>query len=394
VSVERIQRGGGEVVWRVRWRDARGRNRSRVLGRKRDAEAFDAELRRRKRTGELAALDAGRETLDEYVAGAWSRAYAAHLAPRTRQTYASAYDRHISPRLGDLRLREIDAEVVASFQGDLIRAGVGPHAIRKAMTLLGGILQRAAEAKRIDFNPQRVVRKARLPRTAEVRPLPPAQVEQLRRTLAHRDATIVSVLAYAGLRPGELRVMRWRHVGERTLLVDAVKTGARRSVRLLAPLRGDLGEWRTVTDDDSEDTLIFPAADGGEWSANAFEKWRRRVFAPALRSIGIERGRPYDLRHSFASLLLHEGRSVIYVARQLGHGAELTMRTYGHVIEELEDRPQLPAEDAIREAREALDGGEHVPVSYLSPSAAEAASAEVAANAERPEQDSNLRPTP
>lgn len=40
---------------------------------------------------------------------------------------------------------------------------------------------------------------------------------------------------------------------------------------------------------------------------------------------------------------------VIYVARQLGHGAELTMRVYGHVIEELEDRPQLPAEDAIRE---------------------------------------------
>ena len=103
-----------------------------------------------------------------------------------------------------------------------------------------------------------------------------------------------------------------------------------------------------------DDALVFPAADGGEWSANAFEKWRRRVFTPALRSIGIERGRPYDLRHSFASLLLHEGRSVIYVARQLGHGAELTMRTYGHVIEELEDRPQLPAEDAISEARGAL----------------------------------------
>lgn len=44
--------------------------------------------------------------------------------------------------------------------------------------------------------------------------------------------------------------------------------------------------------------------------------------------------------------------SAIYVARQLGHGAELTMRTYGHVIEELEDRPQLPADEAIREARE------------------------------------------
>jgi len=149
-----------------------------------------------------------------------------------------------------------------------------------------------------------------------------------------------------------------------------------------------------VTDDDSEDALVFPATDRGEWSANAFEKWRRRVFTPALRLIGIERGRPYDLRHSFASLLLHEGRSVIYVARQLGHGAELTMRTYGHVIEELEDRPQLPAEDAIREARETLNQGEDVPVSYLSPSPDEAPSTEIPANPERPEQDSNLRPTP
>jgi hypothetical protein len=35
----------------------------------------------------------------------------------------------------------------------------------------------------------------------------------------------------------------------------------------------------------------------------------------------------------FASLLLHEGRSVAYVARQLGHGANLTMGTYGHVVE-------------------------------------------------------------
>lgn len=353
MSVERRQQTSGEVVWRVRWRDAQGRNRSRVLGRKRDAEAFDAEIKRRMRTGELAALDGGRETLDEYVAGAWSRAHAAHLRPRTRQTYASTYDRHISPRLGGLRLNEIDAEVIASFQGDLIRDGVGAHAIRKAITLLGGILQRAAESKRIAYNPQRVVRKARLPRSAEVRPLAPAAVEAVRAVLPQRDATIVSVLAYAGLRPGELRGLRWRHVGERTLLVDAEKTGARRSVRLLAPLRADLGEWRSVSGQPPDAAHVFPTAGGGLWSANAFEKWRRRVFTPALQTTGTERARPYDLRHSFASLLLHEGRSVIYVARQLGHGAELTMRVYGHVIEELEDRPQLPAEDAIREARQA-----------------------------------------
>jgi integrase len=62
------------------------------------------------------------------------------------------------------------------------------------------------------------------------------------------------------------------------------------------------------------------------------------------------------LRHSFASLLLHEGRSVIYVARQLGHGARLTLSTYGHVIDELEDLPRIDAETAIAEARTRLGG--------------------------------------
>lgn len=353
MSIERRQLGSGEVVWRVRWRDSRGQNRSRVLGRKRDAEAFDAEIRRRTRMGELAALDGGRETLDDFVAGTWSRAHAAHLRPRTRQTYASTYDRHISPRLGGLRLNEIDPEVIATFQGDLIRGGVGPHAIRKAMSLLGGILQRAAESQRIAFNPQRVVRKARLPRSAEVRPLAPVSVEALRAVLPPRDATVISVLAYAGLRPGELRGLRWQHVGERTLLVAAEKTAARRSVRLLGPLRADLEDFHAAATAPADNDYLFPAIGGRAWSANAFEKWRRRVFMPALEKAGVERARPYDLRHSFASLLLHEGRSVIYVARQLGHGAELTMRVYGHVIEELDDRPQLPAEDAIGEARQA-----------------------------------------
>jgi Phage integrase family len=178
--------------------------------------------------------------------------------------------------------------------------------------------------------------------------------------------------------------MRWRHIGERTLLVDAEKTGTRRRVRLLAPLRTDLLDWNATAGDRGDDDLVFPGVDGTEWSANAFEKWRRRVFTPALRSIRVERGRPYDLRHAFASLLLHEGRSVIYVARQLGHGAELTMRTYGHVIEELEDRPQLPAEDAIQEARDRLEAAKDVPVSYLSATSAQPASAEVPANVRTP----------
>ena len=69
------------------------------------------------------------------------------------------------------------------------------------------------------------MRKARLPLSPEVRPFAPVRVEAMRAAAELRDATIVSVLAYSGLRPGELRELRWRHVRERTLLVNAAKTG-------------------------------------------------------------------------------------------------------------------------------------------------------------------------
>lgn len=54
---------------------------------------------------------------------------------------------------------------------------------------------------------------------------------------------------------------------------------------------------------------------------------------------------------AFASLLLAEGRNVIEVARQLGHGAQLTLGTYGHVMEELSGEERVSAEAAIEAAR-------------------------------------------
>ena len=41
----------------------------------------------------------------------------------------------------------------------------------------------------------------------------------------------------------------------------------------------------------------------------------------------------------------------MYVARQLGHDAQMTLSTYGHVIDELDDAPRIAAEDAIGSAR-------------------------------------------
>jgi integrase len=362
MSVHRVDRGAGSVVWRVRWREGgRGSHaRTRTFERKADAVAYEDELRRRRRLGELGLMPGSQETLDEYVCQTWAQTHAVTLAPKTAKHYASLYDVHIAPHLGQHKLAELTPEMIARWQAERIASGAGRVAVLHALSLLGSILQRAVEGERIARNPARIVRKIKRAARREVRPLAPATIEALRSASRERDAALISVLAYAGLRPQEALGLCWGHLRDRTVLVERAvslgelkdtKTRGHRTVRLLAPLQEDLRAWRSCCAQPGDSALVFPGPGGRLWTKTDWDNWRRRAFDRACQSIGLQGARPYDLRHSFASLLLHEGRSVMYVARQLGHDARLTLSTYGHVIDELDDSPQIPAEDAIRAAR-------------------------------------------
>jgi len=364
MEIERRVLKSGSVRWRVRWRQA-GRYRAQTFDRKGDATNFAAEIRRRQQLGTLAAMDMGRLTLAQYVDSTWLQAYALQLAPKTRMHYDQLLAKHILPSFGGLELRAITPEAIARWQAARIGAGHGRVSVRYALTLLGAILQRAFENGQIQSNPARAVRKAPLPRRSEVRPLAPTTIEHMRAASSPRDATLISVLAYAGLRSGEALALQWRDIREQTILVERAvslgeekdtKTAAHRTVRLLQPLAADLRQWRLRSGRPADGALLFPSAADAPWTLAAYQSWRRRAFRRATEAAGVQHSRPYDLRHSFASLLLHEGRSVIYVARQLGHDARLTLGTYGHVIDEFEDLPRLDAVTAIADARAAVEG--------------------------------------
>lgn len=242
MSIERVERDGG-VVWRVRWRES-GRNRSKVLGRKRDAEAFDAELRRRKRTGELASMDVGKETLAAFGED-WWRLYAEpNLAATTLKTYATMWDAYVLPRLGAMALRELTPTVINHFRLELEADGVGRMSIAKTMTLLQGVLQRACEWERLASNPVRAVRKPRPAPKRSVTPLAPEVVEQMRcwlldRGLA-RDATLVSVSPTCVARTSSRR--RSGPTTSAFVLRSATELGGAQIPRAIMPYAGRTSE--------------------------------------------------------------------------------------------------------------------------------------------------------
>ena len=120
-----------------------------------------------------------------------------------------------------------------------------------------------------------------------------------------------------------------------------------RTVDLLPPLKQDLAEWRLACGRPPDDDFLFVGSNRGPWRDHDYRNWRRRHFEPAAKAAEVPNARPYDLRHSFASLLLHEGKvSIVDLASQLGHSPTMTLNTYGHVIAELREAPKTSATDA------------------------------------------------
>ena len=395
MSVHTIARKDGSRGYEVRWRE-HGRQRSRAFKLKKDAETWDKEVMRRRQLGPLAVQQLttrNAPTLGEWITDRWAPEHAATLADATRERYANVYAVHIAPWLEDIPVNEMAVGTLRAWQAARVKAGVSPGTIHKARTLLSSVLRHAAESEAIPANPLSVVRAPKNGHRDAVQPLSPSTVERIRAAILspppreiapsaagqrarrayalpapgtpqtrQRDALIVSLLAYAGLRPGELRALRLGDARERTILVQraanpdgsmkSTKTESHRAVRLLAPLAQDLREYRLAMGRPSDKRLVLLDDNGNPWDKTAWQMWRVDRWAPACRAAGLEVvPRPYDCRHSFASLLLAEGRQPLYVAQQLGHSLAVLLSTYSHLMAEYAESPAIDAEAEISEAR-------------------------------------------
>jgi integrase len=296
MSVKRVDRRDGPR-YIVEWKDELRRGHNKTFRRKADADAFDAKIKLTKRTGEFASFDAGKQRLRDFHEE-WLRLYAEpHLSKKTLREYRRYLKDDILPTLGHIPLRNLTTHRIQQFSADLKAAGRGDATVRKILSVLQGILQRAVEWERLAANPVRPVKKPSARKASVTVAHPPQTIEALRSALAsRRDKTLVSLKAYAGLRPGEALALRWGDIREHSVFVTKAvslgeqmdtKTGTERVVPVMKPVIQDLNEWKLASGRPDDRALVFPAADGGLWKDHDYRNWRKRVFKPAANPLGI-----------------------------------------------------------------------------------------------------------
>lgn len=395
MSVHRVKDAAGKVVsYRVKWRDYAGTAHSKNFpkGSKTDADALDAAIRVAKAKGEEMPTDAQPHSKIGVTLGAWGVEYrkrvlaSGQVSQRVLEDRAPLWNRYVLDRdghgfgIGHLPMRAIDKPRIMQFRDELVAANVAPHSIKATLKMLGSMFSEAIEAKLVLSNPVNGV-KYKLPSKAGLKPFPPEALEWLYTTLASRtqnrskllalrDATLVAVIGYAGLRPSEALHLRWYDIEEtriavRGSLVDGKETGGKtgdRRVPLRASLKTVLQDYRSALDKVGkvgEGDLLFPMQGNKTFSDTAYNNWHKRNFDEALSQVVADHKQfvplagntVYRLRGSAASLWIMEGKPLSTVAKWMGHSVPTLLKHYTASIEHLEDHGTVDGDNLIAEAR-------------------------------------------
>ncbi|MDQ5894848.1 MAG: hypothetical protein QG596_1109 [Actinomycetota bacterium] len=302
------------------------------------------------------------------------------------ETYCGYLEFNVLPQLGHLSLVDLRPRRLAEWQQERLAAGAGPAVLGKTQTLLSQILDAAVlPYEYLEVNPISALKKPAYERKPH-RWLTAPEVEQIRGWFLDREdlasATLVSVLAYVGIRPQDTLALEWVDLTDRLAVVKknvngqimaGAKTGLgyRRNVYVPPTVRRDLEDWRAAS---GGTHLIFPRQkDGKPWTRSDYNNWRSRrqtvrsstgtarskgkCFKAAAEAVGLGWNlKPYDLRHTGATLYAAAGWNYLEVARQLGHSPEVSMRVYQHLFDQAEGERRT-VENYIREARGAVSEG-------------------------------------
>ena len=358
MSVHKVE--SNRSPWRVLYRDADGRQRSKSFATHRDAKGFDATIKNTepaertppvKRNALLIDTQPTEGMLLRDWIDEWFRNYGPTWAPKTLKDRSGVTGLWITPIIGDVGMDQLGPRLIRRYRSTLLERGASNNRANAVITILSAILSAAVEDGIIDINPCSGVK--RLPHHKKaIRPLTPLEVEAIRYAMPEpRDKIIISLISYAGLRPGEVCGLQWEHIRDGLILVEQsvqdakvgpTKTKTTRTIRILPSLQSDLDDYGRGPDS----AFLVTGSKGGPLNFNI---WEQRVFRAFVTDKNVT---PYVLRHTFASLALHEGRSIPWITGEMGHASPSTLLDhYAHLYQETELATRVPMDEAVQAAR-------------------------------------------
>ncbi len=146
-----------------------------------------------------------------------------------------------------------------------------------------------------------------------------------------RTSAIISVLAYTGMRVGELCGLKIEDVdsSEGIITIHAGKGDKDRIVVMPDECREAIEEYlKTRLLKDTDNDFLFVSRKGSKLDTSTVE----RIVKALAREAGIaKKVTPHVLRHTFATAVLRNGGDIRFIQQILGHSSVATTQIYTHL---------------------------------------------------------------
>ena len=268
-----------------------------------------------------------------------------------KKTVRDDIDKRLVPRFGDKAVGSITKADILAFRADLAKAQargkqqtLSNPRINKILNPLRQILCEAAD--RFDFRtPFHNIKQLKVKRT-DVDPFSLEEVKTIINTVRADFKQYFTVRFFTGMRTGEVHGLKWKNVDFEGRLLMVRET----------IVDGEEGDPKTDSSrrDIHMSQLVFDALKVQEAGTRALSQYvfcnsegkpldyknvTNRVWKPLLRHLGLKVRRPYQCRHTAATLWLGSGENPEWIARQLGHTTtEMLFRVYSRYVPNLTRR--------------------------------------------------------
>lgn len=278
------------------------------------------------------------------------------VEPTTLEQYRHTLAKHVTPRIGSVRLAHLTPLHVEAFLSSMDADEVGPRARRAAFDLLSSVLAYGIKLDVLSQNPAARVERPKAPRP-KVRALSAEQATRLlavARTTAPAWVYAAVALGLTGLRRGEVFGLTWGDVslepGEvrvrqalkrpaqgTSYVGDPKSKASRRAVPLPAWAVSALQAHRAALGATPMPNLPVFTNESGRWIH--FGRFYRQQWAPLRDAAGLPKSATFHgLRHTTATLLLGGGVDLRTAQGLMGHArGSTTLDIYSDYIPSLAD---------------------------------------------------------
>ena len=278
--------------------------------------------------------------------------------------YVRHFETKIVPYFGNYLVQNVSAMDLLDWQLDLLETHKA-SSVKKYRTVFNGILEDACKElvhgeKLISGNPFRDVP---IPKDIEtfvvdddyeyidgnIKPFSFDEIDDLICKASGYMKNFIGIASRTGMRPGELIALRWSDVDFDNEIIKIRKTRVEgkngppkkkasvRNIEMIPGVKDFFLNQYELTGSQKSDVFL-----------NSSNKpfYSHDIIAKKFKSLlddGDERYL-YQLRHSFASIMISEGEDILWVSHMLGHkSSDITLKTYAKAYKLFKDKNKRKA---------------------------------------------------